>query len=94
MWSVAFNPLVPTLVASGSDDGTIKLWNMGQSEAVLSLPAKTSICSVKFNPHSRYMLACGVADHGVHYVASHSQAATEVGRTQESSVLCRLYDPQ
>ena len=59
---------MPNLFASGSDDGTIKLWNVSQPDAVLSLPSKTTIHSVKFNPHSRYMLAYGAADHGVHYV--------------------------
>jgi E3 ubiquitin-protein ligase RFWD2 len=68
VWSVAYNPQEPTLFASGSDDCTVKLWSMGQPNSIFSFSARANICSVKFNPHSRYMLAYGSADHGVHYV--------------------------
>ena len=68
VWSVAYNPQEPTLFASGSDDCTVKLWSMGKATSILSLSARANICSVKFNPHSRYMLAYGSLDHGVHYV--------------------------
>ena len=56
------------LFASDSDDCTVKLWSMGQPHSLFSFPAKASLCSVKFNPHSRYLLAYGSADHGVHYI--------------------------
>ena len=68
MWSVAYDPLEPTLFASGSDDCTVKLWSMGKLNSILSFSTRANICSVKFNPHSRYMLAYGSADHGVYYV--------------------------
>ena len=68
VWSVAYNPQEPTLFASGSDDCTVKLWSMGKATSILSLSARANICSVKFNPHSRHMLAYGSLDHGVHYV--------------------------
>ena len=64
MWSVAYNPQEPTLFASGSDDCTVKLWSMGQPNSIFSFSAKANICSVKFNPYSRYLLAYGSA--GVH----------------------------
>ena len=41
---------------------------MRQPHSLFSLPAKAIICSVKFNPHSRYLLAYASADHGVHYI--------------------------
>ena len=68
VWSVAYNPQEPTLFASGSADCTVKLWSMGKATSIFSLSARANICSVKFNPHSRYMLAYGSLDHGVHYV--------------------------
>lgn len=68
VWSVAYNPQEPTLFASGSDDCTVKLWSMGQPNSIFSFSARANICSVKFNPHSRYLLAYGSADHGVHYI--------------------------
>lgn len=61
MWSVAYNPQEPTLFASGSDDCTVKLWSMGQPNSIFSFSARANICSVKFNPHSRYLLAYGSA---------------------------------
>lgn len=61
VWSVAYNPQEPTLFASGSDDCTVKLWSMGKANSIFSLSARANICSVKFNPHSRYMLAYGSA---------------------------------
>ena len=41
---------------------------MDQPNCILSISTRANICSVKFNPHSLYMLAYGSADHGVHYV--------------------------
>jgi E3 ubiquitin-protein ligase RFWD2 len=68
VWSVAYSPQEPSLFASGSDDCTVKLWSMGQPNSIFSFSAKANICSVKFNPLDRYLLAYGSADHGVHYV--------------------------
>ena len=61
MWSVAYNPLEPTLFASGSDDCTMKLWSANKINSIFSFSAKAKICSVNFNPHSRYLLAYGSA---------------------------------
>ena len=58
----------PTIFASGSDDCTVKLWSMRQPHSLFSFPAKANICSVKFNPHCRYLLAYGSAGNGVHYI--------------------------
>lgn len=68
VWSVAYSPQEPSLFASGSDDCTVKLWSHGQPNSIFSFSARANICSVKFNPHSRYLLAYGSADHGVHYL--------------------------
>ena len=66
-WSVDFNKVDTKLVASGSDDAKVKLWSANMENSVTSLEAKANVCSVKFNPCSRYHLAFGSADHCVHY---------------------------
>lgn len=66
-WSVDFNKIDINLVASGSDDGKVKLWSANMDSAVTTLISSANICSVKFNPASLYHLAYGSADHRVYY---------------------------
>lgn len=37
VWSVDFSLADPTKLASGSDDGTVKLWNINQAMLLLHL---------------------------------------------------------
>lgn len=37
VWSVDFSSANPTLLASGSDDGSVKLWNINQAIIFLHL---------------------------------------------------------
>jgi len=67
-WSVDFNRVDSHLMASGSDDSRVKIWSLNSEHSVATLEAKANVCCVKFNPHSRYHLAYGAADHCVHYV--------------------------
>lgn len=66
-WSVDFNKIDPNLVASGSDDGKVKIWSTNMKPSVATLNGGANICSVKFNPSSLYNLAFGSADHRVYY---------------------------
>lgn len=66
-WSVDFNNVDSRLVASGSDDGRMKLWSLLSNNAVATLETKANICCVKFNPKSSCHIAFGSADHCVHY---------------------------
>ncbi|XP_034234150.1 E3 ubiquitin-protein ligase COP1-like isoform X1 [Thrips palmi] len=66
-WSVDFNAVDSRLIASGSDDARVKLWNLNMENSVASLEAKANVCCVKFNPCSSFHLAFGSADHCVHY---------------------------
>lgn len=66
-WSVDFNNIDTRLIASGSDDARVKLWDLNNAHSVASLEAKANVCCVKFNPCSSYNLAFGSADHCVHY---------------------------
>ena len=55
--SVAFNPN-GTILASGSYDSTIKLWNVKSKKEIATLQGHTSVYSVAFNP-SGTILASG-----------------------------------
>lgn len=66
-WSVDFNEVDTRIMASGSDDGTVKLWSLNQDHSVATLETRANVCCVKFNPTSAYHLAFGSADQDVHY---------------------------
>lgn len=66
-WSVDFNDVDSRLIASGSDDGSVKLWSLNQPHSVATLETRANVCCVKFNPASSYHLAFGSADQDVHY---------------------------
>ena len=66
-WYVDFSLLRPTLLLSGSDDHTVKLWDVDrQSESAMTLQTKANVCCVKFNPHESHEFAFGSADHNVY----------------------------
>ncbi|CAI9303732.1 unnamed protein product [Lactuca saligna] len=66
-WSVDFSSADPTLLASGSDDGSIKLWNINQGVSVGTINTKANVCCVQFPPDSGNSLAFGSADHRMYY---------------------------
>ncbi|KAL5989861.1 hypothetical protein ACLOJK_010756 [Asimina triloba] len=67
VWSVDFSQADPTKLASGSDDGIVKLWNINQRASVATIKMKANVCSVQFPPHSARYLAIGSADHKIYY---------------------------
>ncbi|KAK9049853.1 hypothetical protein SSX86_031178 [Deinandra increscens subsp. villosa] len=76
VWSVDFSWSNPTLVASGSDDCSVKLWNINQAILLLHLVdgtsvgtirTKANVCCVQFPSDSGNTLAFGSADHRVYY---------------------------
>ncbi|KAH0467011.1 hypothetical protein IEQ34_004249 [Dendrobium chrysotoxum] len=76
VWSVNYSLVDPTKLASGSDDGTVKLWKINQAILLLHLlygrstgtiRTKANVCSVEFPPDSSGALAIGSADHNVYY---------------------------
>ncbi|CAA7408608.1 unnamed protein product [Spirodela intermedia] len=66
VWSVDFSLTDPTKLASGSDDGTVKLWNINQNGSTGTIKTKANVCSVQFPPDSAWSLAVGSADHRIY----------------------------
>ncbi|CAN7049669.1 unnamed protein product [Brassica oleracea var. botrytis] len=62
VWSINISSADPTLLASGSDDGTVKLWT-----SIGTIKTKANVCCVQFPSDSGRSLAFGSADHKVYY---------------------------
>ncbi|KAL3503211.1 hypothetical protein ACH5RR_037660 [Cinchona calisaya] len=67
VWSVDYSVADPTLLASGSDDGSVKLWNINQGVSVGTIKTKANVCCVQFPFESGRCLAFGSADHRIYY---------------------------
>ncbi|CAM8948739.1 unnamed protein product [Rhodiola kirilowii] len=67
VWSIDFSTLDPTTLASGSDDGSVKLWNINQGVSVGTIKTKANVCCVQFPPDSGRSLVFGTADHKIYY---------------------------
>lgn len=50
----------PEMLVSGSDDGSVKVWDMRQKESALTLPSKVPITSVSFNDTADKVFIAGV----------------------------------
>ncbi|XP_065862090.1 protein SPA1-RELATED 3-like isoform X2 [Euphorbia lathyris] len=67
VWAIDFSSADPTMLASGSDDCSVKLWNINQGVSVGTIRTKANVCSVQFPSDSSRYLAFGSADHRVYY---------------------------
>ncbi|KAK1393751.1 hypothetical protein POM88_012807 [Heracleum sosnowskyi] len=67
VWSVDYSVADPTLLASGSDDGSVKLWNINQGASAATIRTKANVCYVQFPSDSSNFLAFGSADHNIYY---------------------------
>ncbi|GAB2284514.1 hypothetical protein Dimus_018968 [Dionaea muscipula] len=67
VWSVDFSLTDPTILASGSDDGCVKLWNINQASSIGTIRTNANVCCVQFPLDSGRSLAFGSADHKVYY---------------------------
>ncbi|PSS16178.1 Protein SPA1-RELATED like [Actinidia chinensis var. chinensis] len=67
VWSVDFSLADPTMLASGSDDGSVKLWNINQGASVGTIKTKANVCCVQFPTDSGRSIAFGSADHRIYY---------------------------
>ncbi|CAM9003843.1 unnamed protein product [Rhodiola kirilowii] len=67
VWSIDYSAMDPTLLASGSDDGSVKLWSINQDASVCTIKARANVCCVQFPSSSSRTLAFGSADHRIYY---------------------------
>ncbi|CAJ2659796.1 unnamed protein product [Trifolium pratense] len=67
VWSIDFSSADPTMLASGSDDGSVKLWSINQGVSVGTIKTKANVCCVQFPLDSARYLAFGSADHRIYY---------------------------
>ncbi|EOY13013.1 SPA1-related 3 isoform 3 [Theobroma cacao] len=67
VWSIDFSSADPTILASGSDDCSVKLWSINQGVSICTIKTKANVCCVQFPLHSGRSLAFGSADHKIYY---------------------------
>lgn len=67
VWSIDFSSADPTMLASGSDDCSVKLWSINQGLSIGTIRTKANVCSVQFPSNSSRSLAFGSADHKIYY---------------------------
>lgn len=64
--SVSYSAQQPHMFASGSDDGTLRVWDVKSSSgAACSADLGSNVCGIAFNPWDENVLACGTAAHSV-----------------------------
>jgi protein suppressor of PHYA-105 1 len=66
VWSVDFSRADPMRFVSGSDDATVRLWNVNQNSSATVMRAPANICSVQFSPTNGNLIAAGCANHRVY----------------------------
>ncbi|KAF3442900.1 hypothetical protein FNV43_RR16818 [Rhamnella rubrinervis] len=67
VWSIDYSSADPTLLASGSDDGSVKLWSINQGVSVATIRTKANVCCVQFPLDFGRSIAFGSADHKIYY---------------------------
>uniref|UniRef100_A0A7E4W3J2 RING-type domain-containing protein n=1 Tax=Panagrellus redivivus TaxID=6233 RepID=A0A7E4W3J2_PANRE len=65
-WSVQFNHKDPNVMASGSDDMRVKLWNLTCGDSIATIDTKVQVCCVHFNPTKQNQLVFGGSDHSIY----------------------------
>lgn len=60
-WSVDICAKNPNLLASASDDTTVKVWSLSQNTSIHTLKLKGNVCCAKFAPNNSHYLAVGSA---------------------------------
>ncbi|KAK7389844.1 hypothetical protein VNO78_25139 [Psophocarpus tetragonolobus] len=65
-WSVHFSLSDPKMFASGSDDCSVKLWNISERNSMGTIWNPANICCVQFSSYSTNLLFFGSADYKVY----------------------------
>ena len=66
VWSLDFSTLDPTRLASGSDDGTVRVWSTTQRASTATIRCRANVCSVQFSPVNANVVAFSSAEHKTH----------------------------
>ena len=59
-----------SLLASGDDDCSLKLWHLTLNQNAQSQPTQVIICSVRFQPNNRYHLPYASTGKGIHMLCN------------------------
>lgn len=65
-WFVDYSAQKPSLLLSGSDDHSVKLWDTRAPTSCKTVKTGANVCCVKFNPGEANEFAFGSADHNVY----------------------------
>lgn len=66
-WAVHWNQHDPKIIASGSDDCTVKIWESNMGYSAGSISAEGNVFSVRFHPTARNFVAYGCANGNIYY---------------------------
>lgn len=65
-WSVDFCQTDPTKLASGSDDGSVKIWTINQEGSIGTIKTNANVCCVQFSSDTAHLIAFGSADYKIY----------------------------
>ncbi|XP_047342033.1 protein SPA1-RELATED 2-like [Impatiens glandulifera] len=65
-WSLDFCHTDPTKLASGSDDCSVKIWNINERKSLSTIRNIANVCCVQFSAHSTHLLAFGSSDYKIY----------------------------
>ncbi|XP_061349833.1 protein SUPPRESSOR OF PHYA-105 1-like [Gastrolobium bilobum] len=65
-WSVHFSLSDPKMFASGSDDCSVKLWNISERNSLGTIWSPANVCCVQFSAYSTHLIFFGSADYKVY----------------------------
>ena len=57
--AIRFHPTIGTILASGSEDGAVKLWNLNTRQYQILEGHRSSVRSVLFSPNGDVLASCG-----------------------------------
>jgi protein suppressor of PHYA-105 1 len=61
-WSLDFSSTQAGLLVSASQDHTVRLWDLNQSQSTSVIPAPSEVCSVRLNPYADNELLFGCSN--------------------------------
>ncbi|KAK4266951.1 hypothetical protein QN277_023808 [Acacia crassicarpa] len=65
-WSVHFSKSNPKMFASGSDDCSVKLWNISERNSIGTIWNPANVCCVQFSSYSTNLLVFGSVDYKIY----------------------------